>query len=61
MCNDNGDAFIVTLHNVMLALDICDRLFSVITLMTSGNTYLFPKQIGCCTLETRIECGYFAT
>ena len=27
MCNDNGDTFIAVLHNVLLAPDICDRLF----------------------------------
>ena len=27
MCDNNGDNFIATLHNVILALDICDRLF----------------------------------
>ena len=33
MCDDNGDTFIVTLHNVLLAPDIYDRLFSIITFM----------------------------
>ena len=33
MCDDNGDAFIATLHSVILAPDICDRLFSIIKLM----------------------------
>ena len=27
MCNDNGNPFIVTLHKVLLAPDLCDRLF----------------------------------
>ena len=27
MCDDNGDPFIATLHNVLLAPDLCDRLF----------------------------------
>ena len=27
MCNDNGDNFIATLHNAILAPDLCDRLF----------------------------------
>ena len=27
MCDNNGDPFIMTLHNVILAQDICDRLF----------------------------------
>ena len=33
MCNDNGDPFITTLHNVIFAPDLCDRLFYIITLM----------------------------
>ena len=27
MCNDHGDPFIATLHNVLLAPDLCDGLF----------------------------------
>ena len=27
MCSNNGDPFIATLHNVLLALDLSDRLF----------------------------------
>ena len=27
VCNDHGDPFIATLHNVLLASDLCDRLF----------------------------------
>ena len=38
MCDDNGYPFIATLHNVLLAPYICDRLFSIITLMNSGYT-----------------------
>ena len=30
ICKNNGDAFIATLHNVPLAPDLCDRLFSII-------------------------------
>ena len=33
MCNDNGDYFIGTLHKVLLAPDLCNRLFSIITLL----------------------------
>ena len=33
MCNNHGDPFIVTLHNVLFAPDLCDRLFSIIELM----------------------------
>ena len=38
MCDDNGNPFIATLHNVILAPDLCDRLFSTVTLMNSGHT-----------------------
>ena len=48
ICNDNGDPFISMLHNILLAPDLCDRLFSIITLMNSGYTYLFQK--GFCTV-----------
>ena len=48
MCDDNGNPSIVTLHNVLLAPDLCDRLFSIITLMNSGYTCLFQK--GFCTV-----------
>ena len=40
MCEDNGKSFIATLHNVLLAPDLCDRLFSIITLM-NYRTYLY--------------------
>ena len=40
--------FIATLYNVLLAPDLCDRLFSIITLMNSGHTCLFCK--GFCTV-----------
>ena len=33
MCDDNRDPFIALLHNVLLAPYLCDRLFSIITLM----------------------------
>ena len=48
MCNDNGKSFITTFHDILLALDICDRIFSIITLMNSGHTCLFHK--GFCTV-----------
>ena len=44
--DDNGDPFIETLHNVLLAPDLCNRLFSIITLMNSGHTCLFHKGFG---------------
>ena len=43
MCNDNGKKFIATLYNVLLAQDLCDRLFSIITLMNEGHTFLFHR------------------
>ena len=43
MCNDNGKTFIATLYNVLLALDLCDRLFSIITLMNAVHTCIFHK------------------
>ena len=33
ICDNNGDTFIAMLHNVLLAPDLCNRLFSIITLM----------------------------
>ena len=43
MCNGNRDTFIATLHNVILAPDLRDRLFSIITLINSGHICLFQK------------------
>ena len=43
ICNHNGNSFIATLYSVLLAPDLCDRLFSIITLINAGNTYLFHK------------------
>ena len=43
MCDDNGNPFIATLHNVILAPDLCDRLFSIIMLMNAGHTRIFHK------------------
>ena len=48
MCDNNRDTCIATLHNVLLAPDICDRLFSIITLMNLGHICLFHK--GFCTV-----------
>ena len=48
MCDNNRNPFITTLHTVLLAPDLCDRLFSIITLMNAGNTCLFHK--GFCTV-----------
>ena len=43
MCDNNGNIFIATLHNGLLALDRCDRLFLIITLISFGHTCLFNK------------------
>ena len=43
ICDDNRKPFIATLHNVFLAPDLCDRLFSIISLMNSVHTCLFNK------------------
>ena len=43
MCDNTRDPFIATLHNVLLATDLCDRLFSSITLMNLVHTCLFQK------------------
>ena len=51
MCDVDGDPFIATLHNLLLAPDLCDRLFSIIRLMNSGHTCLFHK--GFCILAIR--------
>ena len=48
MCDDNGKTFVATLYYVLLAPDLCDRLFSIITLMNAGHTCLFHK--GFCTV-----------
>ena len=48
MCDDNGNPFIPTLHNVLLVPDLREKLFLIITLMSSGHTCLFHK--GFCTV-----------
>ena len=48
MCEDHGDSFIATLHNVLFVPDLCDGLFLIITLMNSGHTCLLQK--GFCTV-----------
>ena len=48
MFNDNRKTFVATLYNVLLAPDLCDRLFSIVTLMNAGHTCLFHKEF--CTV-----------
>ena len=43
MCNDNGNTFIAKLHNVLLAPDLYDGLFSIITLLNSRHTCFYYK------------------
>ena len=43
MCDDNRKKFVATLYNVLLAPDLCNRLFSIIVLMNAGHTCLFHK------------------
>ena len=45
---EDTDKFIATLYNVLLAPNLCNRLFSIITLMNSGHNCLFHK--GFCTV-----------
>ena len=43
MCDYNGKKSVATLYNVLLAPYLCERLFSIITLMNAGHTCLFHK------------------
>ena len=45
MCDTNGYPFIVILHNIILAPDLCDMLSSINKLMNLGHTCLFHKKI----------------
>ena len=44
ICDNNGDMFIATLHNVLLAPYLCNRLFSTIMLMNLESNCLFRKE-----------------
>ena len=46
--NDNGYYSIASFHNALLAPNIWDRLFSIITLLNLGHTCSFQK--GICTV-----------
>ena len=48
MCDNNRKTFVATLYNVLLAQDLCDRLFSIITLINARHTCLLHK--GFCTV-----------
>ena len=43
MFDNNGKTFVATLYNVLLAPDLCDGLFSIITLINARHTCLFHK------------------
>ena len=43
MCDDNRKTFIATLCKILLTPDLCDRLFSIVTLMNAGHNFLFRK------------------
>ena len=48
MYDDNRKTFFTTLYNVLLAPDLCDRLFSIITLINAGHICIFHQ--GFCTV-----------
>ena len=58
MCDNNGDPFIVTLQNVILAPDQYDKLFSIIMFVNSVHTCLFHKGFELCTLDLKKKFGY---
>ena len=53
MCNNNGKTFIATLHNVIIAPDLYDRLFPIITSINSVHTCLSHKEV--CTVYFRAQ------
>ena len=53
MCENNVKKFIATLYNVLLAPELCEGLFSIITLMNSGHIFLFHK--GFCTVYFKAD------
>ena len=57
MCKNNGDHFTATVHNVILAPDLCDRLFPIITLINLVHTCLFH----CVIWSKREKCSYITT
>ena len=38
MGDNNGDTFIATFNNILLAQSLCNKLFSIVTLMNLGHT-----------------------
>ena len=43
MCYNNGKPFIATLHGMLLAPDLCNKLFLIIKFMNSGHTCIFSQ------------------
>ena len=59
--DNHVDPFIATLHNVILAPDLCKRLFSIIMLMNSGYTCLFHKEFSTVYFKAKEKCSYITT
>ena len=51
LCDNKGEPFITTFHNVILAPGLYDELFLIITLMNLGQICLFRK--GFCNVYLR--------
>ena len=43
ICDNNSKPFITTLYNVLFAPELCDQIFSIVTLIKSGLIFLFHK------------------
>ena len=61
MCGNNRDPFIATFHNVLLVPYLCNRLFSIITLMNLGNNCLFCKGFYTVYFGDEEKRGYYTT
>ena len=60
-CDHDVNPFIKTLHSVLLAPDLCNRLFSIITIMNSGHTCLFQKWFRIIYFGVREKYSKFST
>ena len=58
MCDDNGKTFVATLYNILLAPDLCERIFSIITLMNAGHTCFFTALCGNVTALSSFDPKY---
>ena len=62
LCDNNRDTFIATLHNVLLAPDLCDRVFLIIASIIFGTYLFFSNLVLYGALRGEGEkCGYLAT